>query len=294
MNNSLEDFYKYLKHLFNFIREPLFHMKGSDVTVSSILISIVTVVLSIRIARIVGSFVNRKLSQRAVDPAVGNSIEKFVRYFLVGMGILFSLDNLGVSISSLTALGAVLMVGIGFGLQNIAQNFISGIIILIERPIKIGDIVKVGSASGQIVDIRVRSTLIQTRDEITIIVPNSKLVSEEVINERFLTKKIRQHIRIGVGYGSDVEMVKQTLCEAALKQNDVLKTPPPVAIFEDFGESSLSFDLRFWTTNIWFIDQVSSDIRTEIDVLCRQRKIEIPFPQRDIHIRTQVPEKTNH
>jgi small-conductance mechanosensitive channel len=221
-----------------------------------------------------------------VDSGVRDSVEKFVRYGILAFGFLFALDNLGISISSLAAIGAILMVGIGFGLQNITQNFISGIILLLERPIKVGDIVTVGSFSGRVVDIRVRSTIIQTRDDISIIVPNSKLVSEEVINDSYSGQKIRRHVKVGAAYGSDVKTVKRLLTEAAMEHESVLKDPPPSVVFEDFGESSLDFDLRFWCSNIWQMEVISSDLRTAIEEKFRAANIQIPFPQRDLHIRT--------
>lgn len=264
---------------------PIFHISGNKISILSFITSIIVIFIAFKMAKFLGKLSNRFLMSRTVDSGVRDSIEKFVRYALTAIGILFALDNLGISISSLAAVGAVLMVGIGFGLQNITQNFISGIIILIERPIKVGDIIRVGNSSGRIIDIRVRSTVIQTRDEVTIIVPNSKLISEEVINDSYSGQKIRQHIRVGVAYGSDVKQVKGILQKAALSHEKVIRDPPPVSIFEDFGESSLNFDLRFWCSDIWKMEQISSDIRTEIDVLFREAKVEIPFPQRDIHIK---------
>lgn len=283
----MEDFGSILRQFNEFLLvlgRPLFQISGNKISVLSVVSSVVVIYVTLKGAKILGKLSNRFLMNKAVDSGVRDSIEKFIRYLLTALGILFALDNLGISISSLAAFGAILMVGIGFGLQNITQNFISGIIILIERPVKVGDIIRVGSTSGRILDIRVRSTLIQTRDEVTIIVPNSKLISEEVINDSYSGQKIRQHIKIGVAYGSDVKLVKDLLQKAALSHDKVIREPAPAALFEDFGESALKFDLRFWCSDIWKLAQISSDIRTEIDALFREAKIAIPFPQRDIHI----------
>ncbi|MCB0349308.1 MAG: mechanosensitive ion channel, partial [Bdellovibrionales bacterium] len=197
-----------LKEVWNLLREPLLQINGSKISITSIFVSILVIIFTIKLARYIGRAVNRGLNKRGVDSGVRDSIEKFSRYLIIALGILFALDNLGISINSLAAVGAVLMVGIGFGLQNIAQNFISGIIILIERPIKVGDIIKVGSSTGRVVDIRVRSSIIQTRDEVSIIIPNSKLISEEVISDSFSGQRIRNHIHVGVAYGSDVLKVR--------------------------------------------------------------------------------------
>lgn len=286
MDDSFKIILEQAKSLLKILQAPIVEFSNAKISIFTFLISFTVVVFSFRIARYLGKALNKHLQKKEVDSGVRDSLEKFLRYLIVGFGILFSLDNLGVSFNSLAAIGAVLMVGIGFGLQNITQNFFSGIIILIERPIKVGDIIRVGDTSGRIVDIRVRSTLVQTRDDITIIVPNSKLVSEEVINESFTGQKIRQHVRVGVAYGSNVELVQSLLVEAAKNHSKVLATPKPICVFEDFGDSSLNFDIRFWCSDIWEMENISSDIRCQIDRSFRENKVEIPFPQRDIHIKT--------
>lgn len=276
-----------LKKIFALMDLTILHLNNAKITPSSLLISLFIIVASFRIAKYLGKVLNKTLAKKSVDSGIRDSLDRFFRYLIVTVGILFSLDNLGFSISSLAGLGAVLMVGIGFGLQNITQNFISGIIILIERPIKVGDIIQVGSTTGRVVDIRVRSTIVQTRDDVSIIVPNSKLISEEVVNDSYSGQQIRQHIRVGVAYGTEVEKVKRTLLASLQNHPKVLKQPAPRAIFERFGESSLDFDLRFWCSDIWDVDQISSDIRCEIDRLFRIEHIQIPFPQRDLHIKNE-------
>lgn len=286
MDDQLQVLLDHLEKVWRLLRTPIFQINNSHISLSSIFISIAAIALTVFIAKTVGRLLNRALEGKGVDSGVRDSIDKFTRYLIITLGVLLSLDNLGISINSLAAVGAVLMVGIGFGLQNIAQNFISGIIILIERPIKVGDIIRVGTASGRVLDIRVRSSVIQTRDDVTIILPNSKILSEEVISDSYSGHKIRQHVHVGVAYGSDVALVKKLLCQAAVSQKNVFQEPLPVAIFEEFGDSSLNFDLRFWCSDIWHMDQINSDIRTEIDRLFRENQVEIPFPQRDLHIRS--------
>ncbi|MBX3020149.1 MAG: mechanosensitive ion channel [Bdellovibrionales bacterium] len=277
-----------LNELWLLLQRPLFTLDKAKVSSLSIIFSIFAVWFAWKISIVLGRLASKWLSGKNVDSGVRDSIEKFIRYSVFLVGLMMALDNMGFSISSLAAVGAVLMVGIGFGLQNLTQNFISGIILLIERPIKVGDIIRVGSTSGRIVDIRVRSTIVQTRDDITIIVPNSKLISEEVINDSYSGKTIRQHLRVGVSYSSNIENVQRILCEAALRHSKVLKDPPPVAIFQDFGESSLDFDLRFFSSEIWTIDVVTGEIRSAILSELRKANIEIPFPQRDIHLKQPV------
>jgi small-conductance mechanosensitive channel len=288
MNSELDSLIEQFKSVLSLLREPIFQINNSKISLSSILISILIVLATFYVAKRASRLLSHALKNKGVDSGVQDSIQKFSYYLMVALGILFSLDNLGVSINSLAAIGAVLMVGIGFGLQNIAQNFISGIIILIERPIKVGDIIRVGNSTGRVIDIRVRSSIIQTRDEVSIIVPNSKLISEEVISDSFSGQRIRQHVRVGVAYGTDVEKVKTVLCLAAQGHDKVLKDPAPNAIFENFGESSLDFDLLFWCTDIWGMEQTSSDIRCRITALFKENNIEIPFPQRDINFKNLV------
>ena len=178
------------------------------------------------------------------------------------------------------------MVGIGFGLQNIAQNFISGLIILIERPIKVGDVVQVGGVSGRVIDIQARSTLIQTRDDVSILVPNSQFISEQVVNESFRGDIIRYTIKVGVAYGTDTKLVQETLLQVAKEHSLVLKDPAPTVLFEDFGDSSLNFELLVWLEDLWTYRRTLSELRFEIDQKFRERNIEIPFPHRDLHIKS--------
>lgn len=272
--------------IISFLKEPIFQIHGSKVSLFHIIISILVFSLSFKLARFIGRILDRYLVKKSVDSGVRDSIEKFVKYFVVMIASIFSLDNLGLPMSSLATFGAVLMVGIGFGLQNITSNFISGIIILIERPIKVGDIVKSGNFSGRVIDIRVRSTVIRTRDDISIIIPNSKLVSEEVINESYSGENIRQHIRLGVAYGSDLDLVISILTQCALSRPEVLIDPPPIVVLEDFGASSLDLDLRFWCSDIWKTERVAGEIRLEINRKFNENGVVIPFPQRDVNLKS--------
>ena len=165
----------------------------------------------------------------------------------------------------------------------------AGLIILIERPIKVGDIVDVGRVSGRVLDIRVRSTIIQTRDNITIIVPNSKFVAEEVTNDSYLGQKIRLHVRVRVPHDADLQKVRGLLCQAAGSHEKVFKDPAPIVVFEDFGDSALQFDVRFWCDDIWHLERISSEIRFEIARLFRENGIIIPVNQHNVHMVEDAP-----
>jgi small-conductance mechanosensitive channel len=278
------------KFVWNLLSTPLFELGNSQISLASLFVVILIFAVFYIISRIIERGVQNALKNKAIDPGIKGSIVRFLRYLTVVVGVFVALDTIGISLASIAALGAVLMVGIGFGLQNLTQNFISGIIILLERPIKHGDIVFVGGVSGRVRDIRVRSTVIETRDDVAIIVPNSQFIAEQVINDSFSGNKIRRNIKVGVAYGSDVEKVKRILLKIAKGHDQILNDPGPRVLFMDFGDSSLNFELRFWAGELWTTDVILSDLRFAIDREFRNESIEIPFPQRDLHLKTCEPE----
>ncbi len=190
------------------------------------------------------------------------------------------------------ALGA-LGVGLGFGLQNIFNNFISGIILLFERPIQVGDDIEINGTWASVKKINIRATVVQTYDNASLIIPNSEFISSQVKNWSFKDKRLRLKIAVGVAYGSDTELVRETLLEIARSTSRVLKRPEPDVLFTDFGDSALIFTLRLWT-DIDSMLKVGTAIRFEIDRLFKERGIEIAFPQQDIHIRLTVTGNLNH
>jgi small-conductance mechanosensitive channel len=279
-----------IKFTWNLLSTPLFELGNSKISMASLFVILLILGCFFILSRIVERGVRVVLKNKSIDPGIKGSIERFSRYLTVILGAFIALDTIGISLSSIAALGAVLMVGIGFGLQNLTQNFISGVIILLERPIKQGDIVFVGGVSGRVRDIRVRSTVIETRDDVAIIVPNSQFIAEQVINDSFSGQKIRRTIKVGVAYGSDVEKATAILMKIANAHEQILKNPGPRVLFMDFGSSSLDFELRFWAAELWTTDVILSDLRYAIDREFRNSNIEIPFPQRDLHIKTCEPQ----
>ncbi len=280
------DTYEILKMLWEAISRPLFELSGTKISLMSLLMAILIVVASIFVSRLAERYMGKFLHNKGIDRGVRGSIERISRYIVIIVGVLMAFDTLGVSMTSLAALGAVLMVGVGFGLQNVTQNFISGLIILLERPIKVGDLVEVGGNTGRVTEIGIRYTLIHTREEIAILVPNSQFISEQVINESFSSETVRRRLNVGVAYGSDVELVRKLLLEAAMKHEHVLKNPAPSVLFLDFGESSLDFALQVWVSDLWHYESILSDLRFAVDAAFRANNVEIPFPQRDLHIRS--------
>jgi potassium efflux system protein len=207
----------------------------------------------------------------------------------MGLGIIIAVQSIGLNLTSLAVVFGLLSVGIGFGLQNVAANFISGLIILFERPIKIGDRITIGDVWGDVMNINLRATLIRTIDNIAIIVPNSEFISSRVTNWSYRDPKVRVHIPVGVAYGSDVRLVTDSLLEVARRHPEVMPDPAPEVWFTEFGNSSLNFELLVWTLDPKRRPEVISDLNKAIDAIFRKNKIEIPFPQRDLHIRSSVP-----
>ena len=231
------------------------------------------------------------LDNSHMEPGLQESITTITFYLLWVFGILFSLHAVGLNPTSLAVAFGALGIGLGFGLQNIFNNFISGIILLFERPIQVGDAIEINGIWGTVKKINVRATLVQTYDNASLIIPNSEFISTQLTNWSFKDLRLRRSVTVGVAYGSDIELVRSTLLEIPPQVSGILYYPKPDVLFTDFGDSALVFKLRFWT----HIDNMlvaETSVRFLIDRLFRERHIEISFPQRDIHIRSIQKEGT--
>lgn len=274
-----------LESMFSFDR-ALFQLGDTPVTIASLISFVVFLILAFVVSNLLQRAARRVYAGRGIDEGVQYALNRLLHYVVLAVGIYLALENVGVSVSALAGLGAILAVGIGFGLQNIAQNFVSGLILLLERPIKKGDWVQVGETRGTVRDIRARATVITTYDDIDIIVPNGQFITEPVINPTFQRKSYRVKVNVGVAYGSDTELVRETLIQLAADHPNVLAVPAPMVFFEDFGDSSLNFRLMGWLADPRMEPRVLSDLRFAIDKAFREKGVEIPFPQRDLHIRS--------
>lgn len=235
--------------------------------------------------------IERVLVRASLDIGARQAVGSITRYLLIFIGLLIILQTVGINLTTLNVIAGAVGIGIGFGLQNIASNFISGLIILFERPIKVGDRIVVGEVEGDVVEIGARSTTVVTNNNIAIIVPNSNFITEPVINWKYTGSKVRFEIPVGVAYGSDVRLVEKLLLEVARENSDVLVDPPPDVCFRAFGESSLNFSLRVWNQNQVHRKLVLfSALNFAIHDKFKQHGIEIPFPQRELHIRSSVLE----
>jgi potassium-dependent mechanosensitive channel len=223
------------------------------------------------------------LPQTGFDSGVQNSLSAGFGYIGIMLAAVFGISALGIDLSNIALIAGALSVGIGFGLQAIVSNFVSGIILLIERPIKVGDWVLVGGNEGTVKRITVRSTELQTFQRASVIIPNSDFISTAVINWTHKDTYGRIEIPVGVAYGSDVEKVREVLLECAQHHERVLTSPEPQVMFMNFGNSSLDFELRCYTSDVSFRLSISSDLRFAIDKVFREANIEIPFPQHVVH-----------
>ena len=227
------------------------------------------------------------LDRTELDEGVKFSVQRVTSYVFFAVGALVSLQALGVDLGSLTVFSGALGIGLGLGFQTIAKNFASGLILLLEHPIKVGDRVEVGDLLGNIVNIGSRGTWVQTNDNVVMIVPNSEFIEGRVTNWTANDRNVRINLPLGVSYGSDPEHVRDTLLQVAQEHPDVLEDPSPGVIFTGFGASSLDFELRVWTTRQVATPRVfSSQLYFKVFAVLKKEGIEIPFPQRDLHIRS--------
>ena len=221
-----------------------------------------------------------------IDMGVQLSITRLVHYTILLIGFIILIQSMGANLTKLTILGGALSVGIGFGLQAIVNNFASGLILLFERPIKVGDTIEIGTDMGEVKKLGLRSTIIQTFDNAEIVIPNSDLIAGQVTNWTLAERKARLKLPVGVAYGSDIPKVLEILLTVANEHPMILTTPPPSALFLAFGASSLDFELRVWIADFNDRRQVQSELNQEIDSEFADAGIEIPFPQTDLHLRT--------
>lgn len=253
------------------------------VSASGVIVAAAVIIATIFVARWTSFLIERRLaSRRHIDPGLRYTICRLVKYLIVTIGFLIALKHgFNVDLTSIAVVFTALSVGIGFGLQYIAADIASGFILLFERPIRIGDRITIGEDEGDVQSINLRTTVVITNDRIAIIVPNSKLVSQRVINWSYGDPRARIAIPIGVADNSDIQLVSDTLVEAAQGVANVLPDPKPCVQFLKFGDYSLDFRLLVWTNQPRRHVQIRSDINYRIAKLFRERSIEIPYPKQE-------------
>lgn len=219
------------------------------------------------------------------------SIFKFIKYVVYIVVILFTMSAAGINITILITASAALFVGLGLALQELFQDIIGGITIILDKSLRVGDIIEIDNKVGKVFEIKLRTTRAITRDDKIIIIPNHKFISDIVYNYTQNHKTTRETVLVGVAYGSDVQLVTQLLETAVRTQKGVLKSPKPFVLFENFGDSALEFSINFFISDSFTDPRIKSDIRYTIDTSFRAHKVTIPFPQRDVHLFQQTPFK---
>jgi len=271
-----------------FLQIPLLKLGNTVLTIWTVIYLLILVILLLFVTgRLKRWVVRRLLAGSNVDIGVREAVASIVSYLVIFVGFLIILQTTGIDLRGLTILAGALGIGVGFGLQDITTNFISGLIILLERPIKVGDRIEVEKTVGDITKISLRATTIITNDNIAVIVPNTQFISSTVINWSHTDRDVRFNIPVGVSYQSDPEKVRELLLEVAESHSGVLKESKPDVLFDGFGDSSLNFTLRVWSRlYITRPGVLRSELNFAICKKFRENGIEIPYPQRDIHIRS--------
>ena len=266
----------------------LFELGGNPITVLHVAMFGIALLFTHTFARIAKRVLNRYLLAQ-VEPAPRYVIVRFTQYLVWLVGIFIALELLNIDLTALTVVAGALGIGIGFGLQNVVNNLVSGVVLLLEQPVRYKDRITVENIEGQVENINFRATTIITNDNISIIVPNSQFINETVINWSHGDPRIRVHVPVGVAYGSDVELVTETLLAVARAADGVLERPAPEVRFIEFGDSSLDFELLVWSDEPPNYHRLRSQLNYAIDAAFRNEGIEIPFPQRDLHLKAPGP-----
>ncbi len=283
--SSILDFFSEFGHFFT---TKLFSLGQSDITLATIIYLIFSIVVLIFVSNRLSRFVGRSVLRRySTTESTVQTVSTILRYVILVIGLMVIVQTAGIDLSTLSILAGALGVGIGFGLQNITNNFISGIIILFEQPIKVGDRIEVGEIKGDVTKISARATNVLTNDNISVIVPNSEFISSTVINWSHNDRNVSFRFPVGVSYREDPKVIKRLLLEVAKENKGVISSPEPEVLFDEFGDSSLNFILRVWTTSYTSRPNIlKSQLYYSIFEKFKENGIEIPFPQRDLHLKS--------
>lgn len=270
-----------MKNIFNY---KLLEFEQVDVTVAEVFKVAVILVSAYYLLWIFKKVIKRQIKTKNLDKGRTYSFFQIIKYLVWIIAISFALASVGFKLNYLAAGAAALLVGLGFGIQQIFNDFISGLILLFEGTIKVGDVIEADAIVGRVLQINLRTTKMINRDDIILIIPNSKFVNYPVTNWSHIQTKSRFMVEVGVAYGSDVDLVKKLLVECAHEHPSLSQDPPPVVQFNNFSDSALLFRLWFYSENIFRIENIKSDLRFAINDKFIEHGVRIPFPQRDLHI----------
>ena len=264
----------------------LITISGQAITLSHILLIPAVILIGILLTRWIAKLITKRLISKKVDP---NVIHLLLRvFYVIAMAILLvtTLELINVPITAFAFLSGAIAIGVGFGAQNIINNFISGWILMWERPIRIGDFLEVESAKGVVEEINTRSTRIRRVDGVHLLIPNSKLLENTVVNWTLVDSLVRTSVTVGVAYGSPAKKVAELIMQATTEQKRIVESPAPVVTFEDFGDNALMFEVTFWLDSNaeGGLRVMRSNIRFRLEELFEENNIVVAYPQRDIHI----------
>jgi potassium efflux system protein len=286
MNSITAEADRFFENLSGATTTPLFYIGDTRLSLSAIVQLIIFGIFALIVARLISEGIKRSVLVR-MGLARGNreAISTIISYILATIGCIFVLQSAGINLTSLTVLAGVVGIGFGFGLQNLASNFISGLTLLFEQQIRVGDFIEIDNFLGTVETISIRSTILKTIDGLFVIIPNIKFVETNIINWSYRDCRCRLHIPVGVAYGSDPVIVTEALLIAARMESNVLSHPSPKVWFRGFGDNALNFELLVWIDQPQESDAIKSAVNFLIDYELRHRNIEIPFPQQDLWLR---------
>ncbi|MGB5819730.1 MAG: mechanosensitive ion channel domain-containing protein [Saonia sp.] len=266
----------------DFLSYKIYDSEDTHIAISTLLIIIISIIVITYTLKLIRRLVTAKLPEE--DKNKFESIFGFLKYLFYILVIVTILHSSGVNLTVLLTASAALFVGLGFALQYLFQDIISGILIIMDQSLHVGDIIEVESKVGRVFEIRLRTTRALTRDDKVIVIPNHKFLTDSIYNYTQNHKTTREDIKVGVAYGSDVNLVTKILEEVAQSQKSVLKNPKPFVLFLDFGDSALMFSLNYYVSDSFADPKIKSKMRYAIDAKFREHKVTIPFPQRDVHL----------
>lgn len=275
-----------LTKIYDVLSYKIITISGQAITLIHILLIPAVILTGIILTRWIAKLISKRLVVKKVDP---NVIHLLIRlFYVIAMAILLvtTLELINVPITAFAFLSGAIAIGVGFGAQNIINNFISGWILMWERPIRIGDFLEVEDAKGVVEEINTRSTRIRRVDGVHLLIPNSKLLENTVVNWTLIDSLVRSSVKVGVAYGSPVKKVAELVLQATTDQEKVVKKPLPIVTFEDFGDNALMFEVTFWLDSIAEsgLRVMRSNIRFRLEELFEDNNIVVAYPQRDLHI----------
>jgi len=281
-----------LERIIKILNYPFINQKEFKVSILSLMLMLIVVSIAAVISRYARRFLSKRFLPRThLEPGLRYTLMRLLHYVIITLGVLYALKvGFGIDLTGIAVIAGFLSVGIGFGLQYIASDIVAGFVLLFERPVRVGDRVRLDDGvEGRVEDVSLRSTILITNENMAVILPNSKLVQNRFINYSYGSRNVRLNIRVGVAYGSDLETVSKALLEAAKEVDEVLETPEPRVHFDGFGDSALNFEVRVWINEPHKHPQIRSKVNFAIDRGFRKYQIEIPSPQLDIRVRPGSP-----